>query len=92
MNVTDYKPGDRKKYCSSSAKCNWKKCTVKNMSTHQCRRQPLISSPLQTREDVLQRTQQHIFLDEVRLESKACTVQKCIEITVHIICEAELKR
>ena len=54
------------------------------LTTHQCRRQFLISSPLQTREDVLQRTQQHIFLDEVRLESKACTVQTNIEITVPV--------
>ena len=52
------------------------------LTTHQSRRQLLISSPLQTREDVLKRTQQHIFLDDVRLESKACTVQTNEEITV----------
>ena len=45
------------------------------MTTQQCRRQLLISTPLQTREGVLRRTQRHMFLDEVLLESKACTVQ-----------------
>ena len=44
----------------------------------------LISSPLQTREDVLQRTQQHLFLGDVRLESKACTAQTNTEITVPV--------
>ena len=54
------------------------------LATHQSRRQLLISSPLQTREDVLQRTQQPIFLDDVLLESKACTVQTNVEITVPV--------
>ena len=54
------------------------------LTTHHSRRQLLILSPLQTREDVLQRTRQHIFLDDFRLESKACTVQTNIEITVPV--------
>ena len=54
------------------------------LATHQSRRQLLISSPPQTREDVLQRTQQPIFLDDVRLESKACTVQTNVEMTVPV--------
>ena len=42
------------------------------------------SSCASTREDVLQRTPQHMFLDDVRLESKACTIQANEEITVPV--------
>ena len=64
---------------------------LKSVERHQTRRPLLISSPLQTKEDVQQRIQQYMFLDKVRLESKACPVQANVEITVpvEVVCFLE---
>ena len=57
-----------------------------------------LSSPSRRRQcrahQCFRRTQQHVFLDDVRLESKACAVQTNIEITVpveHVRLTSDLK-